>query len=375
MPYAWLGVAIIPILGIVVMTIRKKSINPYEGGIALLVSLLIGYGLHTAGVNSQTADTEIWNGAITHKYRDRVPCEHSYSCNCRTECSGSGNKRTCSEVCDTCYDHSHDYNWEVETTAGDFRIPRVNRRGDKEPPRWTQVIIGEPASRSHRYTNFVQAVEESLYHRSMAEFATLPNVPDYPEVYDYHRIQRVLTVGVELPNVAQWNHRLSKHLETLGPNKQANIIVIVTASPDQSYRYKVEQAWEGGNKNDIVVFIGAPDGKTIAWVDVMTWALNKGNEHLQVYLRNALLKVGTLENNGALIVDTIAQEVDARFVRPQMKDFEYLTSAISPPLWMTLLAALFNIGVTIGLLMFFHKNEFHPFRGGLQTLRTRRSFH
>ena len=85
----------------------------------------------------------------------------------------------------------------------------------------------------------------------------------------------------------------------LGKKKQANIYVVFTQF-DRDYRHSFENIWNGGNKNDVVVFLGvSKDQKQnekykLEWADVMTFAFNKGNEELQVRLQADLEKLDIL---------------------------------------------------------------------------------
>ncbi|MBI4142995.1 hypothetical protein HY480_03920, partial [Candidatus Uhrbacteria bacterium] len=78
--------------------ITWKEFLVHEGVVILVIG--IGYAI---AYWSQTTDTEIWNGTITSKTTDRMQCCHSYSCDCRQVCHGSGNERSCHTECDTCY--------------------------------------------------------------------------------------------------------------------------------------------------------------------------------------------------------------------------------------------------------------------------------
>lgn len=360
MTMLWFLLAIPPIVALVYKFIKRDT--PWGMvAIAGLAPLVLVVGLWFAGNASKTADTEIWNGEVTGKARVRVSCEHSYPCNCRTVCSGSGNNQSCSTVCDTCYQHTHDFDWRVRTNIGDFNISRINPQGTREPPRWSAVAVGQPVAREHTYTNYVQAVPESLFHQRSLNTPHLPAVPAYPRVYDYHYANRVLGVGTTLPDVQAWNRDLALLLKQLGPQKQANVIIVVVNTNDSSYRHKLEAAWLGGKKNDVVVILGTTDGQTLAWVDVMTWALNKGNELFHVRLRDDLKSIGTLDRDR--ILAAIGNKVMAHYDRPQMADFAYLRNAIQPPVWLQVLLFVLAVGVPVGVLFFMRRSQRYTYGG------------
>lgn len=340
---------------LIAKNIWKTTINWQEMGLNMLAVIIVGVGLFLAAGFSQTYDTEIWNGQVTGKDKNWVSCEHSYSCNCTESCSGSGSSKSCTTICQTCYDHNNDWDWDVYTNIGTFTIDRVDRRGSDMPPRWRVVQKGQPVALEKSYTNYVKAVPESLFNQEGVDYGALPAVPAYPRVYDYHHVNRILPVGVNIPNLKEWNEDLAMVLRELGPKKQANVHIIIVNTSDEMYRYKVESEWLGGNKNDVVVMLGVTDYPNIEWADVMTFGLNIGNERFHVILRDALYNIGTLDKG--LVIPEIRKQVLDLYDRPQMKDFEYLKDAITPPLWMLILIFMIEMGVSIGLTYYFHRNE------------------
>lgn len=339
---------------LIAKNIWKTTINWQEMGLNMLIVLAVGGVLFIGAGFSQTYDVETWNGEVTGKEKNWVSCEHDYECPpCTKSCDSEGNN--CTKTCSTCYRHFNDWDWDVYTNIENFKIERIDSQGSDMPPRWKKVQKGQPVALEKGYTNYVQAVPESLFNQEGVDYGALPPVPDYPKVYDYHKANRVLPVGVNIPNLQAWNNDLSNVLKELGPKKHANVVVIVVNTPDEMYRYKVEAEWLGGNKNDVVVFLGVSDYPSIEWVDVMTFGLNIGNERFHVTLRDALYDIGTMDKEQ--IIPEIRKQVMALYDRPQMKDFEYLKDAITPPLWMLILIFLFEMGLSVGLTVYFHRNE------------------
>src|SRR5574342_424492 len=135
-----------------------------EFGLVVLACLIVAGS--SAGIVScaNTHDVEVWNGVVTGKEQNTVSCSHSYQCNCRQSCTGSGKNQSCTTVCDTCYEHSHDYDWDVYTSINDtITIDRVDRQGVNEPSLWTAVKMGEPVSVTHSYKNYIKASPGTLF--------------------------------------------------------------------------------------------------------------------------------------------------------------------------------------------------------------------
>lgn len=340
----------------VAKAIWKHEITAAElaGNIAIgVVVVLIGW---FGGRHLQTLDHEVLNGQVTGKTRQEVSCEHSYSCNCRQVCSGTGNSRTCSEVCSTCHEHSYDVDWLLRTNVGDIEIDRVDRRGTTQPLRFERAAVGDPVAKMHGYTNYVKAAPESLFNTAvekaaLARFSAL--VPAYPNrVYDYHYVDRVLAQGVNVPDLQAWNTDIAQRLRTLGPAKQVNLVVVFTSQKDPQYATALRAAWLGGKKNDVVVVFGAPAYPAIEWVRVVSWT---DKELFKVQLRDALLSLKTADRTSVLQV--VTEHVERLYVRKPMQDFEYLVHDIEPPLWLLLLLVLLSVAASVGASRYFANNR------------------
>ena len=314
----------------------------------LVTSILVAI-VWFAGTYTSMVDYEIWNGSITDKAKIRVSCTHSYTCNCVTTCNG----KKCTTICQTCYEHSNDWDWMVYSTVGEFNINRVDRRGSDAPPRWTQVQKNEPASRPHRYTNYIKAVPDSLFSKRNIDLSQY-NIPEYPEVYDYYRYSRVLSVSdVDISFANKLNTVLNTELKILGAKSEVNIIIVFTAAGPE-YKYALESAWIGGKKNDVIVVVGTSSPPVIDWVEVITLGLNSGNEYLGVVLGDKL-RTTTLDNPDEFAY-TIVSTVGEHFDRKPMQDFEYLKDDIEPPTWLLILTIVISLLISGGLTFYFKNN-------------------
>lgn len=309
---------------------------------------IIGLGFMFAFIG-QTRDSEVLNGKVTGKEKNRVSCEHSYSCNCRSECSGSGQNRTCSTVCDTCYEHLYDFDWDVYTTVGSLEIDRINRQGTKEPPRWTAVKIGEPAAAGHSYTNYVIGSPNSLFNLKQLEADKKRlRFPTHHRVYDYYRVKHAYEAGGGVRNIEEWNEKLALMLRDVGPAKQVDLSVVFVSGQPIGYAESLERAWLGGKKNSVNIVMNL-NGTAIEWVQVFTFGKSSGNEMLQVVLRDNLQQVGDVTKVDEAVA-IIERDVRAHFHRPEMAKYKYLRSNIRPStaaiVWILILEVLFLVGFT-----------------------------
>lgn len=306
-------------------TLKEKAVMYVLAAFFLAIIGLIGVGF---GTGMKSMDVEIWNGQVTSKDQERVSCSHSYDCNCRQvqTCTGTGKDRTCSTStqCDTCYEHNHDYRWNIRSNVGDVEIERIDRQGKNTPPRWSQAVVGEPFAVSKTFTNYIKATPESLFNKADLALAGKYQIPGYPGVvYDYYRINRVLSVGVNVPDIANWNADVSNILRNLGPLKKANIVVVFTNNPAQNYANALNASWLGGKKNDVIVVIGTPEYPKIEWVSVLSWS---DNQLFKVTLRDAIYDVSEVKRPE--IIAIINENVQKSFVKKSFKDFDYLQNDI-----------------------------------------------
>ena len=325
-----------------------------EFGCIVLAQLVVAGS--SAGIVScaNTHDTEVWNGVVSGKEQVRVSCSHSYSCNCREVCSGSGNNRSCSTVCDTCYEHSYDYDWRVYTSNGEtVEIDRIDRQGTQEPPRWTAVRMGEPTSLEHSYTNYIKASPGSLFRHQGLKEKYAKTLPDYPgNVYDYYRLDRLVTVGLSLPDAAAWNRDLTHINSILGRPKQVNIIVVLVRDQPQDWYYALEEHWIGGKKNDAILVVGVDSELRPQWTTVMAWTTN---ELFKVKLRDDIMTEATLDRDA--VMAALANNVRETYVRKPMKDFEYLSSQITPSTVEWVITLVIGLLVAVGLIIFFEIHD------------------
>jgi len=233
------------VVGIFSWIITKKI--TWKEAITHVVIQMIFIGIMVAFMlTSNMSDNEIWNGSITKKERNKVSCRHSYECNCVTKyrkvCSGSGKNRTCHtesyEVCETCYEHSFDVDWNLYNNIGEsWRVSRIDRQGITEPPRWTKTKIGDPTSSRHSYPNYIKGSPDSLFKTGLNDQMYKDKLPKYPlGIYDYYKLNRLVTVGINVKNRDAWNKGISKISSELGPTKQVNIVVVLTSLPQTYFK-------------------------------------------------------------------------------------------------------------------------------------------
>ena len=306
---------------------------------------------------ANTIDYETWNGRIVSKKQDRVSCSHSYQCNCSQVCSGSGKNQSCSTVCQTCYDHTHDYDWDLHTSNREtITINRIDRQGVNTPPRWSRAKVGDPTAKSHSYDNYVKAAPDSLFamHGLVEEFKK--QLPEHPsKIYDYHYVKRA--VG-NMPNKPEWNKQLMELNADVGSTKQANVIIVSTPTKDSRFSEALNQYWLGGSKNDVVVMLHAEEGKVV-WARVMAWS---DDDLVKIKIRDELLDV---DFTPEAVLPIVRKNVMKHYTRKPMKDFEYLKGTIKPSKTQWIVSNLIGFLVSVILGFVFWKHDvFNEERNG-----------
>ncbi len=364
---------LLPIIGAIAIWwfTGHETENLIPAGVYVLVSALAITLTFFIASSSATSDIEIWNGQVTAKSRLHGEYQKPYECRCRQvpDCTGTGKDRRCGtkRECDTCYEDRYTVTHKCDTTLGAFTIQHLDRSSrsvynEPDPLRWVQINKGDPVSKTNTYTNYVQAVPESLFKPAGASlkqrFAGL--VPAYPDkVYDHYKIDRFLTPGYSSPDATAWNAALSELVKERGPRKQVNTIVVVAKTADPDYVHALRDAWEGANKNDVVLVIGSAQWPKIDFVEVISWTKK---ELFKVQLRDEVLALGSIQRQP--VMDILARQIDTNFERRRMREFEYLQAEIDPPFW--LLATLFTLlsAGAVGVVFFLKQNVRHTHRTG-----------
>jgi hypothetical protein len=249
-----------------------------------------------------------------------------------------------------------------------FDIDRIDRQGALTPPRWDVVKIGEPTTRKHNYVNYVKGSPDSLFRHQGLKARFAASIPKYPQdVYDYHRLDRLVTVGVDVDDRRAWNNDLSEINADLGHAKQVNIALVIVRNLPQDYYYALEEAWIGGKKNDAILVMSVDDANEVQWATVMCWTTN---ELFKIQLRDDIMAIKTLGRDP--VMAALRKDVEQSFVRKPMKDFEYLEASIVPSEFDWLISILVGLVFSVGLVWYFSVNPIGLEYNGYSSYRRQR---
>jgi hypothetical protein len=322
--------------------------------------------------------TEIWNGkAVSARYQEQHTDEKTET---RTDSKGKTSTRRVRST------HYAEYN--VSTTAGDYAGNSTVYRNyvstwgnesrsfgscmDATGPFFvhTTTFPGDdakliPVAIEHDYVNFVTASDsikklQGLVTESYAKLL-VSHPRSFDGAYGETEIDRVVVAGATVPDA--WKQSvdglLDRELAELGPSKQCNIVVYVAGTSDQSFAHALEESWKLGEKNDIIVVVGASHFPTVDWVYIMAWT---DVEEFKITLRNVVLdaKAGVADPATfvRLITSQVRQPVTAGgYKRKSMADYDYLISEISLPWWASLMIVLFGSLMQFGAAVLLINNE------------------
>lgn len=337
--------------------IFKHSISFVEVFAQVAVILVLVFSIKGVSEWAAIQDTEVWSGYVTGKEQNRVSCSHSYSCNCRQVCSGSGSSRTCSTVCDTCYEHPYDYDWDVYSSIGTFTISRVDRRGVKEPSRWTKVSKDDPVSDARLYDNYILAAPDSLFNFENSLIEKYGSkIPNYPSrVYDYYHVDRVINLGVPNVSAKQWSRDLQRRLSKISGRKKVNAVVVLTTQSSTEYADAIKAKWKGGKKNDVIMVVGVSPDHTINWVRILSWSKK---ELFKIQIEDDIRSIGQLDRGE--MFDVMFKYIESGYSLMNMAEYEYLKNEMKPSVPALIIGFILCFLANLSLTWFMHRNDVLP---------------
>ena len=294
-------------------------------------------------------DTEVWNGQVTDKKSVQVHCRHSYPCNCHTVDCGKNCETT---VCDTCYEHPYDIDWDVYTNIDEtITINPIDSQGLQEPPRWAQVKIGEPVCAQKMYVNYIKANKDNLMIPKGVAKSYLKDLVGYPlDIYDYYHLKRIINKAGSIKVDDSWNSTLEDMLSKLGPTKRCNIVVLFVRNMNPQYFYAMKEHWINGKKNDIIPVISLDDKDKIQWVEVMTLSTA---DMARIKIRDDLKAMGILDKDKFFTI--LNTDIQNYYKHVSMKNYKYLEENRALSTGQLIFLLIFSFVISIGLSIFFVK--------------------
>jgi len=319
--------------------------------VAVSLFMFIGWNV---GRFISTADHMYVTGQITGKDREHGTYIEMYSCNCQTV------RETI--TCSICTRRHYTVTWTAQSTVGEFTLEHVDSARSSvyatpNPAIYENCKNGQPATNSLGFTNYVRAVDQSLFSGftgvSEEDRKLVPKHPSLHTVYYYDRV--VSVIDKKYPTI---NSLLNQYAKSYGKNG-ANPIVVVTNQPNRSYRDLVERKWKGGKLNDIVIIVSVNESDQIQWVDAFSYGKSYKNQEILVGLKNYLTDLGDLSSveKQNKFAQLVGETVRDKYEISTSKEFEYLKDEVRPhPImqWFLMIAGLIVSGT---LSYYFHRED------------------
>lgn len=312
-----------------------------------IVSALMATGIVLGTMYSGSFESNLIHGQVNSKSKEWTSCEHEYVCgqSCSTDSKGNS---SCTPI--YCDEHTNDWDWVVDTSVGRITIDRIDRRGTREPPRWTEVKIGEPATNTVLTSNYLKAMPDSVLVPPKVPITTTDKEP---KIFDYYRIN--LVDNHTKFNFSDFNPMIRDWLRVNGVIKQVSPWVIITDDPSPAYADSVFYSVAGGAKNSIILIFGIDEDQKVRWFKANTFALGMGNSVLLAKLQSAAL--GNVLNNEVMANQLSLISTD--FKRVSNSEFkELFEGSITANPWIIAIVLLLQMGVNIYFSILFHKEDF-----------------
>ena len=339
-----------------------------------------------------TADREFWNSYVTYvDYTEEWSTWDDETCSrqvCHTDCSGSGENRTCTENCHTeYYDCSHCDNhpptWVATDNLGktygisqqmfeDLCIRWGNRTfvdmnrfidhhflcgqdGDGYRTVFDNTFEHtQPICVVHFYENRVQA-SQSVFNFQKVDLTDIKKYGLYGYEYNSDIFNYNPIMGIADPVASK---RLNWWNAKLGAMKKVHMLILVFTDQPRDAGDLQESYWCSGNKNELVLCIGINKERMVQWTKVFSWTeVDRLKLDVERTTYMMFSDTGTGRPlNMVQVVDTMATMVQRSFVKKSFKDFSYLS--VEPSGKALLITFIVTLVISAGLGVFCCMNDY-----------------
>lgn len=343
--------ALIPF--ILLMTVYKDSseYSSSDAVIASIVAVVICFSTFYFALGTVVNDVEVRSGQVTQKKREHDTYTTTESCG----------EKTCTKT-------MYRVRWYVITNVGEKKIDEKTSSSSwvyssKDPKRYQDIVIGEPAALEFVFRNYVMASPKSLFGSRVVEDRYKTLVKNYPQVvYDIYRADRVMLMGNAQQNKAEWNKILSEKHREWGIKRKVNLMMIFVDESDANLGISIKNHWIQGKQNDLVVVFGLDKNNVdILWTDVFGW---NENELMKINLKNDLKDLKNLTDKEA-VIKVIDDYLPLYKNRDMEKDFKYLEADIKPQWWWLIVTIVLYVFAALLAIAWKQKHFNHRFNRNL----------
>lgn len=291
----------------------------------------------------KTTDTEVWSGKITKvEHKEEWDEWHPPRTETYTTTDSNGKTTTHTRTIPGYWEH-HDAENRITTsdqgTIYVYQTPDGKRFTDDFVNTTEELAkyypIGQATASTHSYRNKVQA-SYSIFKNKDINLNDYPDLFEYPDTKNnYYSINRLLGNFKNKDNKSKYLDAINSNLnDTDNKNnkdkvksyKQVNVIVANFGDKSIDYGYALQDYWENGNKNDLVITFGTDKNNKPTWCYVFSWS---DVEILKTDIREEIMAVNDINKEFNNTLDNISSLIEQKFKRKEFAEFEYIQIDIS----------------------------------------------
>lgn len=356
--------------GLIVLSICFYIYSQYDRyaefsklGITSIILILSFIFIQVSDYKHQTDDEEIWSGKIEsvehiEEWDEWIPPRtETY-----TTTDSKGRTTTHTRVIPGYWVHHDAENYVTTTDDGTNRVYKVPN-GKKLTDNFVNSTkeleehypIGRPTASVHSYENKLKASNSIFKHREINpdDFEGLPEYPTKDG--EYFTVNRVFGKFDEKEKVEKKLDQINSVLnDTKNPNnkenvksyKQVNIMLVNFGNKPEDYGYALQEYWENGAKNDVIITFGTDNNGKPTWSYVFGWT---DSEILKSDLREYIMGLDNIKDFEKNL-DEISNIVEDKFVRKEFAEFDYIQINLTTGAKIIMLIVLIGCCVAIFLM-------------------------
>lgn len=312
--------------------------------------------------SNQTTDTEIWSGKITKVEHIEEwdewhpPREETY-----TTTDSKGNTVTHTRTIPGYWEHHEAENYITTSDDGTIRVYKTpdGKKFTDDFVNSTKELeeyypVGAATASVHTFVNKVQA-SYSLFKNKDINLEDYPDLPDYPsKMNSYYSVDRLIGNFKDKAIKSRYLDEINSNLnDTKNPNnkekvksyKQVNLMLVNFGDKSEDYGYALQDHWENGAKNDVIVTFGTDKKGKPTWCYVFSWS---DVEILKTDIREVIMSTEDINKEFNTALNKISDLIEEKYKRREFAEFEYIQ--IEPSNFCKVLLVIVFIAVCIMIL-------------------------
>lgn len=352
----------------------KKKVTTAEWAFLLASTLLLTLIVYLSVKYSSQRDVEYYGGYVK-EVRHYDPWNELQTRTRSVPCGsdGKGHVRYCTQVYTVVVYHPDRWTMRTNLSDGERSVSRAffekfrKRFGTKgmfvDMHRHYHTIDGDAQSYSWngKRDTYIPYTEKGSYRNPLKnsysifkygeiakDSAKALGLYEYPEIVNYNQTP---VLGCRVDNKAL--NQLNIVNGIYGRKCQFRVFVLVFPSSKGIEYSEMQKAyWQGGNKNELVVCIGADSNRHVAWCNPFSWS---DEPWLEVETRSWFNEHDTLDLYRYGV--WLEKNVPTKWKRKEFSDFEYVHSVIPKKGQLIIMIVTFIFCIGFALFTIFNETE------------------